>query len=60
MKINGKTAKAMVYIMNEGRPLGQPGCYYYSVILEGYMAAGFDLDILRRAATESVEMEEAR
>ena len=60
VKINSKTAKAMVYIMNEGRPLGQPGCYYYSVILEGYKAAGFDIDILRRAAAESVEMEEAR
>lgn len=60
VKINGKTVKAMVYIMNEGRPQGQPNCYYYSVILEGYKEAGFDMDILRRAATESVEMEEAR
>lgn len=60
VKINGKTVKAMVYIMNEGRPPGQPSCYYYSVILEGYKEAGFDMDILRRAATESVEMEEAR
>lgn len=60
VKINSKNVKAMVYIMNEGRPLGQPSCYYYSVILEGYKAAGFDMDILRRAATESVEMEEAR
>ncbi len=60
VKINGKTVKAMVYIMNEGRPPGQPSCYYYSVILEGYKEAGFDIDILRRAATESVEMEEAR
>jgi hypothetical protein len=49
-----------VYIMNEGRPPGQPSCYYYSVILDGYKEAGFDIDILRRAATESVEMEEAR
>ena len=45
--------------MNEGRPLGQPS-FYYSVILEGYKAAGFNLDILHRAATESVEMEEAK
>jgi len=60
VKINGKTVKAMVYIMNEGRPPGQPSCYYYSVILDGYKEAGFDIDILRRAATESVEMEEAR
>lgn len=60
VKINGKTVKAMVYIMNEGRPPGQPSCYYYSVILEGYKEAGFDMDILRRAATDSVEMGEAR
>ncbi len=60
VKINGKTVKAMVYIMNEGRPPGQPSCYYYSIILDGYKEAGFDMDILRRAATESVEMEEAR
>ena len=58
VKVNGKAVKAMVYIMNEGRPLGQPSCYYYSTILEGYMDAGFDVDILRRAAAESVEMEE--
>lgn len=60
VKVNGTTVKAMVYIMNEGRPLGHPSCYYYSVILEGYEEAGFDMDILRRAATESIEMEEAR
>ena len=60
MKIIGKTVKAMVYIMNEGRPPVQPSCYYYSVILEGYKDAGFNVDILRRAAAESVEMEEAK
>lgn len=60
VKINSKNVRAMVYIMNEGRPPGQPGCYYYSVILDGYKEAGFDVDILRRAAVESVEMEEAR
>jgi hypothetical protein len=60
VKIIGKTVKAMVYIMNEGRPPVQPSCYYYSVILEGYKDAGFDMDILRRAATKSGEMEEAR
>lgn len=36
VKLDGKTVKAMVYIMNDGRPLGQPSCYYYSTILEGY------------------------
>jgi len=43
--------------MNEGRPLGSPDCYYYSVILEGYKLAGFDEEILRKAVSNSVEGE---
>lgn len=58
VRLNGKTVQAMVYIMNEGRPLGQPSCYYYSTILEGYKSAGFDVEILRKATTDSVESEE--
>ena len=53
VELNGKIIKAIVYIMNEGRPLGQPSPYYYATILEGYKSAGFDTDILRRAAIES-------
>ena len=59
VKLGGKTVKAMVYVMNEGRPLGQPSCYYYTTILEGYKDAGFDLDILRQATADSVELEGA-
>jgi len=59
VKLNGKSVTAMVYIMNDGRPLGQPSCYYYSTILEGYKSAGFDVDILRKATTDSVDTEEA-
>ena len=58
VKLGSKTVKAMVYIMNDGRPLGQPSCYYYSTILEGYKSAGFDVGILRKATTDSVESEE--
>ena len=58
VKLGSKTVKAMVYIMNDGRPLGQPSCYYYSTILEGYKSAGFDVEILRKATTDSVESEE--
>ena len=58
IKLNGKTVNAMVYIMNEGKPLGQPSSYYYSVIYEGYKAAGFDVDILRQATEDSLETEE--
>lgn len=53
--LNGKTVQAMVYIMNEGRPLGQPSCYYYSTILDGYKSAGFDVEILRKAVADSFE-----
>lgn len=59
VKLNGKPIKAFVYIMNDGRPLGMPSCYYYNTIMEGYKDAGFDLDILRQAAKDSVEKEEA-
>jgi len=43
-----------VYVMNEGRPLGQPSCYYYSRILEGYKSAGFDALVLQRATADSL------
>lgn len=58
VKLEGKALKAMVYVMNEGKPLGTPGCYYYSTILEGYKDAGFDTDILRQAVADSAEPEE--
>lgn len=57
VKLGGKNVKAMMYVMNEGRPLGQPSCYYYTTILEGYKDAGFDLDILHQATIDSVEKE---
>ena len=47
--LNGKVVEAMIYIMNEGKPKGEPSCNYYSIIYEGYKAAGFDTNILRRA-----------
>ncbi len=55
VKQGGKAIKAMVYIMNEGRPLGKPGCYYYSIIYEGYISAGFDTEILKKAVADSME-----
>jgi len=63
VKLDGKTVTAMVYIMNVEmpadcyRPLGQPSAYYYTVILEGYKDVGFDIDILRKATTDSAEIE---
>jgi gamma-glutamylcyclotransferase (GGCT)/AIG2-like uncharacterized protein YtfP len=53
VRMGGKKVSAMAYVMNEGRPLGTPSCHYYSIILEGYKAAGFDVDILRTAVKRS-------
>lgn len=53
--IGKRLSKAMVYLMNDNRPLGLPGCYYYSIILEGYKTAGFDVGILRQAVSDSTE-----
>lgn len=55
VRLNGKYVTAMVYIMNEGRPLGQPSCHYYSTILDGYKSADFNIDILRNAVGDSAE-----
>ena len=60
VKLNGRMRNVMVYIMNTEdeygyRPLGQPSAYYYTTILDGYKSAGFDVDILRKATTDSVE-----
>jgi len=64
IKLNGKRRTAMVYIMNttgqrgEYRPLNQPWVGYYTTILEGYKAAGFDENILRQATKDSVEKDD--
>lgn len=55
VNFKGKPVEAMVYIMNEGRPLGGPGFYYYNVILDGYLDAGFNPAILQRAARYSAK-----
>ncbi|MHB1455246.1 MAG: gamma-glutamylcyclotransferase family protein [Saccharofermentanales bacterium] len=57
VRLSGGTITGMVYIMNDGRTFGCPSCYYYNIILQGYKAAGFDTEILRNAANESVEVE---
>ena len=54
VRLNGKSVSAMIYIMNEGRPLGAPSPYYYNVIAEGYRSAGFDINFLKQAVRDSV------
>ena len=58
VRLDGETVSGMIYIMNKGRPHGSPSCYYYSVILDGYNSAGFDVQTLKKAARESAEAAE--
>ena len=53
--LEGEEIKAMVYVMNPGRPLGEPNPYYYNTILEGYIDAGFDREVLDKAVRDSAE-----
>jgi hypothetical protein len=55
IRLNGKLVSAMIYIMNEGYPLGQPNEYYFNLIQDGYNSAGFDSSILLCAAQQSGE-----
>jgi len=57
VQLGKKNIETMVYIMNEGRPLGTPSCYYYSVILDGYKSAGLDTVILKQAVQDCMEVE---
>lgn len=54
IKLNEKTMDAMIYIMNEVRPYGPPNHYYFNTIQEGYISAGFDIDILCKATLDSI------
>ena len=54
IRLNGETVEAMIYIMNEIRPYGLPSLYYFSTIRDGYVSAGFDIGILRKAAIDSI------
>ena len=58
--LDSKPVDAMVYIMNDGRSLGQPGKYYLNAILEGYASAGFDAAVLDKAMLVSVTVKNCR
>jgi gamma-glutamylcyclotransferase (GGCT)/AIG2-like uncharacterized protein YtfP len=53
VELDTENATVMLYVMNEGRPLGQPSASYYATILEGYTTAGFDIGILHQATADS-------
>ena len=50
--LHGKQVRAFVYIMNSNRE-HPPSISYYNTILEGYIHARFDRNILRTAAQNS-------
>jgi gamma-glutamylcyclotransferase (GGCT)/AIG2-like uncharacterized protein YtfP len=52
--LNGKQVRAMVYVMNRGHEHA-PSRAYYDTILQGYKSAGFDTNILRRAANNATK-----
>jgi len=56
VELKGKPVSAMVYIMNDGHPLGSPSDYYLNTILEGYESAGFDTEILEQAVEKSIRL----
>lgn len=55
LEINGESAEAMVYIMNEGHEIGMPSDYYLNTILDGYDEAGFDPTAIEKAIELSKE-----
>lgn len=52
--LNGRTVSAMVYVMTPGHELGIPSDRYKISIEDGYMDAGFDIDILQNAVDKTV------
>lgn len=54
VSVNGKKETAMVYIMDERRPLGGPSFRYYKVIEDAYVKYNFDMAILEQALADSM------
>ena len=49
---DGALVETLIYILISGKPQNKPSAFYYSTLLEGYRAAGFDADILKAAVQE--------
>lgn len=52
--LDGTPTEAMVYIMNDGKPLGQPSVYYYNTIQQGYLDNDLDVHYLEQGVIDSV------
>ena len=49
---DGALVETLIYILISGKPQNKPSAFYYSTLLEGYRAAGFDTTILKTAVQE--------
>jgi hypothetical protein len=49
VRLNGAAMEALVYILIGHKPPNKPSAFYYSTLLEGYKAAGFDKETLKTA-----------
>ena len=54
---NGTAMDVQVYILIGNKSRNKPSAFYYSTLLEGYRAAGFDTDVLRTAVQDCGEGE---
>lgn len=55
LRLDGTLVTSMAYVMRGDRPIGKPSAFYYSMLLEGYKAAGFDTEILRNVVQNASE-----
>ena len=49
---DGAPVDALIFILISGKLQNKPSAFYYSTLLEGYRAAGFDADILKAAVQD--------
>ena len=49
VRLNGVAIDVFVYMLIGNKPPNKPSAFYYSTLLEGYKAAGFDTEILKAA-----------
>lgn len=49
VRSDGTLIDALIYIQIADKPKNKPSAFYYSTLLEGYRAAGFDTEILKTA-----------
>ena len=52
VRLKGAAMDALVYILIGNKPPNRPSAFYFSSLLEGYKAAGFDTDNLETAIVD--------